>query len=425
MDRSQLLKGTTTLLVLGVLRDGELYGYEIAQRIRERSGARDQPGRGLAVSGAASTRGAGPARGDVARRRARSAPTLLPDHRPRACDALDDQTREWETFAQSVRLVTGAATVQWLTANATSTKSAGACPSATTRRRILDELRQHIDDTIDELGRRRRRPACGRHGRGRPAGTGRQLAPRPRPAPAGTAPTPSRHRRPPARRRHPPRRITCGRARVAARGLRRRRGDGRPRRPAADDRHRRQRDGRLHRRRHRAGEGRRRVGPDHRAEHTRRQPRRDPADRVVDPRGAAAGDRLGRAAGRSGGERGHVHHPRRETRAHGARHEHRCRVAGRQRRRRHRRHARREGQERRHREHPLDRRDPRPQRRLGREHGRRREVVARQRGGRGRRGRRDRGDRRRGARLRQRAPGHGQGRRRPSTSRARRSANSA
>lgn len=34
----QLLKGTTPLLVLSVLRDGELYGYEIAQRIRERSG---------------------------------------------------------------------------------------------------------------------------------------------------------------------------------------------------------------------------------------------------------------------------------------------------------------------------------------------------------------------------------------------------
>jgi transcriptional regulator len=36
--RTQLLKGTTPLLVLTVLRDGELYGYEIAQRIRERSG---------------------------------------------------------------------------------------------------------------------------------------------------------------------------------------------------------------------------------------------------------------------------------------------------------------------------------------------------------------------------------------------------
>jgi PadR family transcriptional regulator PadR len=35
---SQLLKGTTPLLVLTVIGEGELYGYEIAARIRERSG---------------------------------------------------------------------------------------------------------------------------------------------------------------------------------------------------------------------------------------------------------------------------------------------------------------------------------------------------------------------------------------------------
>jgi PadR family transcriptional regulator PadR len=44
--RGQLLKGTTTLLVLAVLRDGELYGYEIAQRIRERSGGAFVPSEG-------------------------------------------------------------------------------------------------------------------------------------------------------------------------------------------------------------------------------------------------------------------------------------------------------------------------------------------------------------------------------------------
>jgi PadR family transcriptional regulator PadR len=43
---SQLLKGTTPLLVLSVLRDGELYGYEIAQRIRERSGGSFAPSEG-------------------------------------------------------------------------------------------------------------------------------------------------------------------------------------------------------------------------------------------------------------------------------------------------------------------------------------------------------------------------------------------
>jgi DNA-binding PadR family transcriptional regulator len=37
MGRSQLLKGTTSLLVLAVLREGELHGYEIAARIRERT----------------------------------------------------------------------------------------------------------------------------------------------------------------------------------------------------------------------------------------------------------------------------------------------------------------------------------------------------------------------------------------------------
>ncbi len=46
MVKAQLLKGTTTLLVLSVLRDGELYGYEIAQRIRERSGSLIDAGEG-------------------------------------------------------------------------------------------------------------------------------------------------------------------------------------------------------------------------------------------------------------------------------------------------------------------------------------------------------------------------------------------
>jgi PadR family transcriptional regulator PadR len=44
--RGQLLKGTTTLLVLTVLREGELYGYEIAQRIRDRSGGAFIPSEG-------------------------------------------------------------------------------------------------------------------------------------------------------------------------------------------------------------------------------------------------------------------------------------------------------------------------------------------------------------------------------------------
>lgn len=43
---AQLLKGTTPLLVLTVIGDGELYGYEIASLIRERSGGAFAPSEG-------------------------------------------------------------------------------------------------------------------------------------------------------------------------------------------------------------------------------------------------------------------------------------------------------------------------------------------------------------------------------------------
>ena len=108
MARSQLLKGTTALLVLSVLRDGELYGYEIAARIRERSGAFIDPGEGwlypalhkLETDGAleATWRDSeiGPKRRyyRLTRKGARM---------------LAAQANEWETFARSVRRVTGAA----------------------------------------------------------------------------------------------------------------------------------------------------------------------------------------------------------------------------------------------------------------------------------------------------------------------------
>jgi PadR family transcriptional regulator PadR len=44
--RRQLLKGATPYLVLAILRDGELYGYQIAQRIRERSDGAFAPSEG-------------------------------------------------------------------------------------------------------------------------------------------------------------------------------------------------------------------------------------------------------------------------------------------------------------------------------------------------------------------------------------------
>jgi len=44
--RAQLLKGTLPLLILATLRDGELHGYHIVRRIRERSGDALTPSEG-------------------------------------------------------------------------------------------------------------------------------------------------------------------------------------------------------------------------------------------------------------------------------------------------------------------------------------------------------------------------------------------
>jgi len=106
MARSQLLKGTTTLLVLAVLREEELYGYEIAARIRERSGAFIDPGEGwlypalhrLELEGAleATWRDSeiGPKRRYYRLTR-------------KGIRMLAAQSSEWESFARSVQRVTG------------------------------------------------------------------------------------------------------------------------------------------------------------------------------------------------------------------------------------------------------------------------------------------------------------------------------
>jgi DNA-binding PadR family transcriptional regulator len=44
--QAQLLKGTLPLLVLATLRDGELHGYEIVRRIRDRSSGAFSPSEG-------------------------------------------------------------------------------------------------------------------------------------------------------------------------------------------------------------------------------------------------------------------------------------------------------------------------------------------------------------------------------------------
>ncbi len=106
MVRSELLKGTTALLVLGVLREGELYGYEIAQRIRERSAAAIDPGEGWLY----------PTLHRLETQGALSATWREGDRGPRrryyritnaGLRLLEAQEREWDAFARSVRLVTG------------------------------------------------------------------------------------------------------------------------------------------------------------------------------------------------------------------------------------------------------------------------------------------------------------------------------
>lgn len=105
MDQSQLLKGTTHLLVLGVLRDAELYGYEIRQAIRDRSSAVIEPGEGWLYPALHRLEAEGSVEASW------RASTLGPRRRyyritRQGLTVLAALETEWETFAQSVRLVT-------------------------------------------------------------------------------------------------------------------------------------------------------------------------------------------------------------------------------------------------------------------------------------------------------------------------------
>ncbi len=90
-----------------MLRDGELYGYEIAQRIRERSGSFLDPGEGwlypalhrLEVEGALTATWREGERGPRRRYYSLTAKGLR---------MLTASEREWEAFARSVRRVTRA-----------------------------------------------------------------------------------------------------------------------------------------------------------------------------------------------------------------------------------------------------------------------------------------------------------------------------
>jgi PadR family transcriptional regulator PadR len=105
MARSQLLKGTTTLLILAVLRDDELYGYEIAARIRERSGAFIDPGEGWLYPALHRLEAEGAL--EATWRESEIGPRRRYYRLTRkGSRLLDAQASEWETFARSVGRVT-------------------------------------------------------------------------------------------------------------------------------------------------------------------------------------------------------------------------------------------------------------------------------------------------------------------------------
>lgn len=104
--RAQLLKGTTPLLVLSVLRDGELYGYEIAQRIRERSGGAFAPSEGSLYPAlhALEADGALVASWRESDRGPRRRYYRLTPH---GAGLLAEHEREWSSFSLGVARATG------------------------------------------------------------------------------------------------------------------------------------------------------------------------------------------------------------------------------------------------------------------------------------------------------------------------------
>ena len=107
MLRSQLLKGTTELLILSVLEEEELYGYQILQRIRERSGDALAPSEGTLYPALhrLEQRGAldaswGPGEAGPRRRYYRLTDAGI--------GLLAEARRDWNAYVSEVRLVAGA-----------------------------------------------------------------------------------------------------------------------------------------------------------------------------------------------------------------------------------------------------------------------------------------------------------------------------
>jgi PadR family transcriptional regulator, regulatory protein PadR len=107
MLRSQLLKGTTELLILSVLEEEELHGYQILQRIRERSDDALAPSEGTLYPALhrLEQRGAldaswGPGEAGPRRRYYR-----LTDA---GVGLLAEARQDWNRYVSEVRLVAGA-----------------------------------------------------------------------------------------------------------------------------------------------------------------------------------------------------------------------------------------------------------------------------------------------------------------------------
>jgi PadR family transcriptional regulator PadR len=104
--RGQLLKGTTPLLVLTVIGDGELYGYEIAQKIRGRSGGAFAPSEGSLYPALHALEGDGAL---VATWRTSDKGPRRRYYRitPHGRGLLAEHEREWATFSQGIARTVG------------------------------------------------------------------------------------------------------------------------------------------------------------------------------------------------------------------------------------------------------------------------------------------------------------------------------
>jgi PadR family transcriptional regulator PadR len=104
MAKLDLLKGTLPLLVLSVLRDDELYGYEIAQRIRERSGDLFAPSEGSLYPTLHRLEGAG-ALGARWRSSERGPRRRYYAITPAGRSLLDEASQEWSRVSAGINRV--------------------------------------------------------------------------------------------------------------------------------------------------------------------------------------------------------------------------------------------------------------------------------------------------------------------------------